>query len=279
MIPDSVKDVINSRIDRLPASAQMVLKVASCFLDFFDKTILLAVFPVATNEPELVKEDIRLLVKEDFLEKKKKGCYGFKDIMYQKVVHSRILFAQRQELHKAIATHIENVFHSQLDQFYPYLVFHWSEVLKQQVHVPSTVAEKAVLYALKAADIVSSGQANFEWNNDQRCDPSFWYVKSETLLSNLPEFEDKERLYKSIQLHKASLRESGTDDSLFSLLRNLAILDWEKKNKFYEILMETATRREKRLLTKLANVKHKSSGIFKKPLYMPSKLTSASELE
>ena len=55
MIPDSVKDVINSRIDRLPASAQMVLKVASCFLDFFDKTILLAVFPVATNEPELVK--------------------------------------------------------------------------------------------------------------------------------------------------------------------------------------------------------------------------------
>ena len=69
------------------------------------------------------------------------------------VVHSRILFAQRQELHKAIATHIENVFHSQLDQFYPYLVFHWSEVLKQQVHVPSTVAEKAVLYALKAADI------------------------------------------------------------------------------------------------------------------------------
>ena len=50
-------------------------------------------------------------------------------------------------------------------------------------------------------------------------------------------------LYKSIQLHKASLRESGTDDSLFSLLRNLAILDWEKKNKFYEILMETATRR------------------------------------
>jgi len=118
-IPQTVRDVLNSRIDRLPASAQMTLKIgtslvynsltilscvyiyvwyyklcltylptlymtASAFCHNFMKAMLLAVYPLDITKEEL-SENLHVLVREKLLEKHNK-TFCFKDIMCKKVL-------------------------------------------------------------------------------------------------------------------------------------------------------------------------------------------------
>ncbi|MFQ5613842.1 MAG: tetratricopeptide repeat protein, partial [Anaerolineae bacterium] len=142
-LPDTIQGIVLSRIDRLPPEEQLALKVAAVIGRTFIYTTLhdtlgehmeisdhlLKVFlehlahldltPLEAPEPELT--------------------YIFKHIITQEVAYETLLFAQRRQLHRAVAGWYERTFgddpalaaveggESPLAPYYPLLVYHWHQ--------------------------------------------------------------------------------------------------------------------------------------------------------
>ena len=69
--------------------------------------------------------------------------YIFRHIITQEVAYDLMLFAQRKQLHQAVAEWYELAHADDLSSFYPLLAYHWSK---------AEVASKAVDYLLQAGD-------------------------------------------------------------------------------------------------------------------------------
>jgi class 3 adenylate cyclase len=98
--PDTVEAVIASRVDRLPAAAQTVLKVASVLGPAFQPATLarLADGSVATAVAELTRHEL-LVARGDAL--------AFRHALIRDVVYERQLHAQRRALHRRAAELLE----------------------------------------------------------------------------------------------------------------------------------------------------------------------------
>ena len=126
--PDTVQGIITSRIDRLEPSQQMALKVASVIGRIFAFRTLLDVHPIQADKPQLAKH-VRALERLDLtpLESPEPDlAYIFKHIITQEVAYNLMLFAQRRELHRAVAESYEGAYVDQLTPYYPLLAHHWS---------------------------------------------------------------------------------------------------------------------------------------------------------
>jgi len=142
-LPDTIQGIVLSRIDRLPPEKQLTLKVAAVigrtfifttlhdtlgehmeisrrFLKgYLDDLAHLDLTPLEAPEPELT--------------------YIFKHIITQEVAYETLLFAQRRQLHRAVARWYERTFGDGTDQaagremesslapHYPLLVYHWHQ--------------------------------------------------------------------------------------------------------------------------------------------------------
>ncbi len=135
--PDTVQGVVASRIDKLPPPQQLALKVASVIGRVFAFRVLGAVYPVDIDKPHLatyleVLQDLDITPRDaSSLELQ----YLFKHAITQEVAYSFLLFAQRRELHTAIARWYEQSA-TDLTPFYPLLAHHWSRSVDetQAVH-------------------------------------------------------------------------------------------------------------------------------------------------
>jgi class 3 adenylate cyclase/tetratricopeptide (TPR) repeat protein len=126
--PDTVQGVITSRIDRLAPSQQMALKVASVIGRVFTFRTLLDVHPIEADKPQLAQH-VSALERLDLtpLESPEPDlAYIFKHIITQEVAYNLMLFAQRRELHRAVAESYEVAYADQLTPYYPLLAHHWS---------------------------------------------------------------------------------------------------------------------------------------------------------
>ncbi len=54
-------------------------------------------------------------------------AYAFADALVQEIAYNRLLFAQRQQLHRAVAEWYERTYTDDLAAHYPLLVQHWSK--------------------------------------------------------------------------------------------------------------------------------------------------------
>ena len=141
--PATVEGIITSRIDRLSPSQQLTLKVASVIGRVFLMRILENVHPnkVSTN---LLSEQLNLLTRlgiTDLEAPSPELTYLFKHIITQEVIYNLLTFAQRQQLHCAIAGWYEKNYSEDLSPFYSRLAHHW---------LKGEVTEKAIFFLDKA---------------------------------------------------------------------------------------------------------------------------------
>lgn len=125
IIPETVQEILMSRIDRLDEETRSLLKVASVIgRNFFYK--ILTEVAKSTSEIDnrlLFLKEIQLIKERRRLEELE---YLFKHALVQEVVYDSILLKKRKELHLKVASSIESVFSHKVHEFYGVLAYHYS---------------------------------------------------------------------------------------------------------------------------------------------------------
>lgn len=147
--PTTLQGVITSRLDQLPPTEQLVLKVASVIGHNFPFPILQRIYPIESDEPQLPAY-LAQLENRDLMLKDTPATeltYLFKQILTQEVAYNLMPFAQREQLHRATAEQYESRYTANIDRFFPLLAYHWQKAndLPQTI----TYLEKAGELALR----------------------------------------------------------------------------------------------------------------------------------
>lgn len=145
-LPGSLEGVITSRIDRMPPSHQLTLKVASVIGRVFALRELCAIYPIK-NEIEALPDYLAHLENQELTildTPDPELSYLFKHIITQEVAYNLLLFSQRRSLHRAMAEWYEGAFTQDIVTYYPVLAHHW-----KQADVP----QKAVDYLEKSGEM------------------------------------------------------------------------------------------------------------------------------
>ncbi len=169
--PDSLQGVITSRIDRLTPQQQLTLKVASVIGRAFSVSLLRDVHPIDRDKADL-DDYLSNLDRLDITPldtPEPELTYIFKHIITQEVAYNLMAFAQRRQLHQAIAEWLEETHANDLEPYYPLLAHHWGKA-KEGLHQPSALRhpshqgsaglgginpyliEKTLLYSTKAGE-------------------------------------------------------------------------------------------------------------------------------
>ncbi|MEM7034606.1 MAG: adenylate/guanylate cyclase domain-containing protein [Chloroflexota bacterium] len=144
--PTTLQGAITSRLDQLPPTEQLVVKVASVIGHNFPVQVLRHIYPIPTDEPQLPSY-LETLENRDFMQKDIPAAelaYLFKQIMTQEIAYTLMPYAQREELHQATAECYEENYTNNLDLYYPLLAHHWEK---------ASQPEKTVAYLEKAGEL------------------------------------------------------------------------------------------------------------------------------
>lgn len=143
--PDSVQGVITARIDRLAPSEQLALKAASVIGRVFPFRTLRDIYPVAEERAALPArlDTLRRLDITPLDTPEPNLAYLFKHVITQEVAYNLMLFAQRRQLHRAVAEWYERAHGEDLSPFYPLLAHHWSRAEE---------ADRALDYLVRAGE-------------------------------------------------------------------------------------------------------------------------------
>ncbi len=128
-LPDTVEGVIASRIDRLTPSQQLTLKVASVIGRVFAYHLLRDIHPLEADKANLA-DYLATLQQLDITSVESPEpdlAYIFKHAITREVTYNLMLFAQRRDLHRAIAEWYERNSADDLSAFYPLLAYHWGK--------------------------------------------------------------------------------------------------------------------------------------------------------
>lgn len=151
-LPDTVQDVILSRVDRLSEAEKLTLKIASVIGTSFQRMLLSQVHPVSGAE-FLLPGQLEKLVSEKLVRLEApapKWEYVFRNVITQEVVYEGLLLAQRRQLHGAVAAVLETMMPDEIER----LAFHYSRShnLKKALPYLKLAGQKAQReYANRAA--------------------------------------------------------------------------------------------------------------------------------
>lgn len=134
-IPDSIHGAVLSRIDRLPETHKLSLKVASVIGRTFDLVVLNHTHPTPPETAEL-HQQMGDMENRDFVRQEvviPQTLYAFKHNTVQEVSYETLLYSQRRALHRMVANWYEQTFGDQntltldspLAPYYPLLAYHW----------------------------------------------------------------------------------------------------------------------------------------------------------
>lgn len=148
VIPETVQEILMSRIDRLDEETRTLLKVASVIgRNFFAKILAAVAHPVADIENNLtVMKELQIILERTRLGERE---YYFKHALFQEVAYGSILTKKRRELHVRVAQAIEAVFPERLSEFFGMLAYHYG--LGEHLDKAEEYVVKAGDEALKAA--------------------------------------------------------------------------------------------------------------------------------
>jgi class 3 adenylate cyclase len=152
-VPDTLRDLIVSRIDRLAPDRQLTVKVASAIGRVFEAEMLRHVHPL-TLAAEVLHGILGELIGASILEHSADGerpAYAFHHVIIQGVTHDLLTNAQRRPLHRRIAEYLEERHESVLEPHYAELAEHWE---------CGDEAKRAIDYRIKAADLAARRYAN-----------------------------------------------------------------------------------------------------------------------
>ncbi len=142
-LPDTIQGIVLSRIDRLPPEEQLTLKVGAVIGRTFGFTTLHdtlgAHMEISRRLLKTFLDDLAQLDLTPLEAPEPELTYIFKHIITQEVAYETLLFAQRRQLHRAVAQWHERTFgdgtdlpaarelESSLAPHYPLLVYHWHQ--------------------------------------------------------------------------------------------------------------------------------------------------------
>jgi predicted ATPase/class 3 adenylate cyclase len=147
-LPDTLEGIITSRIDRLSPSQQLALKAASVIGRVFAFRVLREIYPIE-NDKNLLADYVTTLEKLDITPldvANPELAYFFKHIITQEVAYNLMLFAQRRQLHRALAEWLEVTYSDDLSPFYVLLAYHWrkAEVIDKTIDYLEKAGEQAL---------------------------------------------------------------------------------------------------------------------------------------
>jgi predicted ATPase len=181
-IPPTVKGILASRIDRLPAEEKGFLQT----LAVIGKEFPLGLVRGVTRKPEEELERmLAALQLSEFIYEQPafpESAYTFKHALTQEVAYGSLLGERRKELHERTARQIEGLFNSRLEDHYGELAHHYSR---------SGSSLKALEYLQLAAQQAIERSANTEATNH--------LTAAVHLLSTLPHTPQRDR--KELALH------------------------------------------------------------------------------
>ncbi|MDH4262833.1 MAG: AAA family ATPase [Spirochaetia bacterium] len=150
-IPNSLQDVVLSRIDRLSEDEQALLKIASVIGRIFMFKLLHKMNPALTKNS--VEAVVRVLENLELtpVESTSPLSYIFKHAIIRDVAYNSLLLSTRRNLHSQLADIMENEYKNNLIENAETLAFHFSEGGQN---------EKAFHYTLIAAQKAAEKYAN-----------------------------------------------------------------------------------------------------------------------
>ena len=231
-LPDTIQDVIYSRVDKLSEAEKLTLKIASVIGHTFQRSLLTAVHPITEARFRLPSQ-LTALENENLIRLEApapKWEYVFKNVITQEVVYEGLLLAQRRQLHSVVATTLELLAPDEVEQ----LAFHYSR---------SGDTDKALHYLKIAGQKAQREYANHAAIN--------YYSEILTLLENRSSTEEhsgmisgeywdilleRAKLHQLIGWHSETLEDLGTLGIMAEALnhdrrRALAAKQWAN---FYE---------------------------------------------
>lgn len=108
VLPDPARRDVEGRLDRLPPAYQLTLKVASVIGPAFDVDLLRSVHPIDGDRRHLEEHlcflaSLELVAPHDGSVER----WAFRDHLTREAMYARLLFAQRRQLHRAVAEALE----------------------------------------------------------------------------------------------------------------------------------------------------------------------------
>lgn len=150
--PATVQGIITSRIDRLSPAQQLTLKVASVIGRVFLLKILENVHPNKIS-PTTLNEQLDFLTRlgiTDLEVPTPELTYFFKHVITREVIYNLLTFAQRKQLHRAIAEWYDRNYLEDQSPYYSRLAHHWlkGEAIEKAIYFLDKAGERALeLYA------------------------------------------------------------------------------------------------------------------------------------
>jgi len=152
LIPNTIQEVILSRIDRLERQAKEALQLASVIGREFTVRLLQRISETRTGLEDLLAElkSLELIYEKAFFPEL---SYMFKHALTHQVAYSTLLLERRKALHRMVATGIEELYNDRLPEMYEMLAHHYYE---------GEDWRKALDYSVKAARKAAGSYANQE---------------------------------------------------------------------------------------------------------------------
>lgn len=159
--PSTLQAVVTNRLDRLTATQQLAIKVASVIGRVFAFSTLRDVFPVPTPAGQLLQDmDTLNQLEITPIERNEPDLtYTFKHAITQQVAYNLMLYTQRSQLHRDVAQWYEKTYDQDLSPYYGILAYHWYQALgirrpeNVTTDVEQQALEKTLFYHEQAAEI------------------------------------------------------------------------------------------------------------------------------
>lgn len=144
-IPETLRGVVVSRIDMVPAEQQLALKVASVIGRRFDVDVLRRIHPFGDRLSDL-RPILESLVQMALLDVSGAETYSFHHAMIRDATYDLLTFGQRRTLHRRVAGFIEDAHRGALEPYYSELAQHWEGAC--DLDRASEYHERAAVFAL-----------------------------------------------------------------------------------------------------------------------------------
>lgn len=143
-IPDTVQDLIASRIDQRPPEEQLTLKIASVVGRSIVLAVLVAVHPLIDDSQALASQ-LQVLEGVGLMARDEVTGFRFQHAITQDVAYSLLVPSKRGELHRQVAETLEQLYPDELSSMYSLLARHWerAEVFDKTVNYLELAAEQA----------------------------------------------------------------------------------------------------------------------------------------
>ena len=151
LLPESVREVISTRLARLSPSANEALAVGSVIGPSFRLTVLEAV-PEA-GQPSLILDALEEAVNADLIVEEAIGLFRFEHALVRNTLYEKISTTRRVRLHGSVALALERAEDSSTPERVVELAFHFT------MAAPLGLADKALEYTRLAGDTARASLA------------------------------------------------------------------------------------------------------------------------